>query len=112
MIKVTLDCPWAFRVSSVIDGSITKSLLQFIREIDVLKGGWKDARIFKTPDEDLVISCFECWQGEVSMEVSLDSAWDDPEWTVQLRLNVGTDKWHDFAVDYNRFVTSDRRHSL
>jgi hypothetical protein len=110
MINVTLDCPWAFKVTSVMDGSFAKELLLFIQEIDAREGEWKDARILKTPDEDFVISCFECWKREISVEVSLDSAWDDPEWTVQVRFDVDVERWHDFAIQFEEFFSEGSRH--
>lgn len=109
-MNVTLECPWAFRVSSCVDGIFSKELLQFLQLVDAIQGDWQDPRSVRTPDENLVLTCFECWRGEISIEVSLDSAWDDPEWTVQVRMRVAKDKWHEFAVQFGAFVAEGNRH--
>lgn len=108
MMNVTLDCPWAFKVTSTISGSFATELLAFIQAIARRDGDWHDAHSIQTPDGDLVISCFECVRQHIAVEVSLDSSWDDPEWTVQLRLDVASDNWRHFANQFEAFVVESR----
>lgn len=107
--NVTLDCPWAFKVSSIMEGSFAKELLSFIQKIDEAQGDWQDPHCLKTPDEDFVLTCFECFHQELSVEVSLDSSWDDPEWTVQLRLNVPKQEWHNFVTQFESLLSESEK---
>jgi|GEM_PF-4463291 len=90
-----------------MDGAFAKNLLGFIQAIDAREGEWQYHQILKTPAEDFVLTCFECWKNQISVEVSLDAAWEDPEWTVQLRFTVEKERWHDFAIRFGQFATRD-----
>ncbi len=107
LVEVTLDCPGAFRVKATVSNpGIGPPLLEFLEAVGALSGDWDGERTFRTPDGNLVITCFWCYRGRIFLEVSLDADTQDPVWTVQLRLRVEQDRWAGMVEQFRRFFAA------
>ncbi len=108
LVQVTLDCPYAFKVTAEVgDASMEGPLIRFIEEVASLEGGWEGERAF-SQDEQFVITYLGCYRGEIAILVSLDSDRYEPIWTVRLRLCVAAAEWAQMVGRLRCFFAAGR----